>query len=145
MRREEVMDVLQKIPEDKLVKTMLVLNVGSSINIDCVMRKEPGYLVVRGREAGSNDEGRGFFVPYEQIAFIKLELPLKQNDFRAMYGEPLKAGSVLDEPDPTPAPGQLPAIPKVSASVAPTDIAKQNLLDRLRAARTSSGTGKPGK
>jgi hypothetical protein len=150
MRREDALDIINRMPEHDITKMVFVLSVGTSINVESVLRKEKDYIVVRGREAGSNDEGRGFFVPFEQIAMIKIERAMRLNDFRSMYGEALVAGTSLDELaeqaeakavanakagiDKTPAP--------ISAS--PSDIAKQNLLERIRAARTSAGSGKPG-
>ena len=145
MLREEVLDLIKRVPELDHPKLVFVLTVGVSVNLDLIARVVKNYVVVRGREAGSNDEGRGFFIPYETIAMIKLEKLVRINEFRAMYNEPLQESIGLgDDSDAAPAEPSAAATPKpASAPVGPTDVAKQNLLDRIRAARTSAGVAKP--
>ena len=145
MIREEVLDLIKRVPEFDHPKLVFVLTIGVSVNLDMVARVEKNYIVVRGREAGSNDEGRGFFIPFETIALIKLEKLVRINEFRAMYNEPLQESIGLgDDADAAPAEPSAAAAPKAaSAPAGPTDVAKQNLLDRIRAARTSAGVAKP--
>ena len=145
MIREEVLDLVKRVPEFDHPKLVFVLTVGVSVNLDMIARVEKNYIVVRGREAGSNDEGRGFFIPFETIAMIKLEKLVRINEFRAMFNEPLQESIGLgDDADAAPAEPSAAAAPKpASAPVGPTDVAKQNLLDRIRAARTSAGVSKP--
>ncbi len=145
MIREEVLDLIQRVPEFDHPKLVFVLTVGVSVNLDTIARVEKNYIVVRGRESGSNDEGRGFFIPFETIALIKLERLVRINEFRAMYNEPLQESIGLgDDADNAPREPSAPAAPKpASVPVGPTDVAKQNLLDRIRAARTSAGVAKP--
>ena len=147
MRREDVQTLLSKIPPLDHTKVVLVLLSGASINMDFLFRMEKEYVVVRGREAGTNDEGRGFFVPYEQIAFLKIERLIRLNELREMYGEALVAEVNLTEDGvvegtATPIPATVSASVK-SAALDPAAIAKQNLLERIRAARTSAGVPKP--
>ena len=140
MIREEVLDLIKRVPEFDHPKLVFVLTVGVSVNLDMIARVEKNYVVVRGREAGSNDEGRGFFIPYETIAMIKLEKLVRINEFRAMYNEPLQESIGLgDDADEAPGASPVAATPKPAAATpGPTDVAKQNLLDRIRAARTSA-------
>jgi len=146
MLRDDVMDVLEKIPAVDLAKTVLVLRFGAGITLDAVCRKETDYIVVRGREAGTNDEGRVFFVAYEEVLYIKLDRVMKLTEVRRMYGE-----KVTEDEDRDPFAQEKPADPKVieaakaskpieAAANDPAAIAKQNLLARIRAARTSAGT-----
>ncbi|OWK43224.1 hypothetical protein [Fimbriiglobus ruber] len=157
MRREDIYGLIRRIPPLDHSKTVLVLRGDRSINVDIFYRMEPEYLVVRGRENGTNDEERGFFVPYEEIAYIKLERTVKLNELKRMYGEqtgpdedllamvtaetaatttPLPVNSKTPTTIPTPTPIE---------SLDPAAIAKQNLLERIRAARTSAGVpNKPG-
>ena len=154
MRREDVTDLFAKIPVREHPRVVLVLKGLASINVDTLMRQEAEYVVVRGREAGTNDEGRAFFVPYEQISYVKIEKLVRLNDIRTMYGEATVASTSLadNEADdtaagtttPSPAATPAPAGASVqSAAVDPAAIAKQNLLDRIRAARTSAGGPRP--
>ena len=150
MRRDDVLDLVQRIPPADHTKVVLVLRSLHAIAVDLFFRPEETYLVVRGREAGTNDESRGFFVPYDEIVFLKIERVVKISDLKTMYGMPLTEGDderKLDTDTPAPA-AAAPAAPAVAPAPAmdPAAIAKQNLLDRIRAARTSAGGApKPGK
>ena len=140
MRREEVAELLQRIPPIDIPKAVLCLRSGYNITIDYVYRLESTYLVVRGREAGTNDDGRGFFVPYEEVSYLKIDRAVKINELRKMYGEPVVADEDGGEIESAPAAasGEGPK-PLPSPAMDPASIAKQNLLDRIRAARTQTG------
>ena len=153
MRREECVEVFGRIPPLFHPQINLVMRNCQVIAVDIAVRFEPNYAVVRGREGGTTDEGRGFFVPYEEIAYIRVERVMKLRDLKAMYGE---TGYVDDEDklgqeaeaeaaQKTLSPTDTP--PPVSPLPLPSDpalIAKQNLLDRIRAARAGA-TGKLGR
>jgi hypothetical protein len=156
MRREECVEFFERIPARFHPQINLVMRNQSVISVDIAARFEETYVVVRGREGGTTDEGRGFFVPYEEISYVRVERVMKISDFKAMYGETGyvdeedKLGqaaeaeaaaaqqtlSPTDTPPPTPTPLPLPSDP--------ASIAKQNLLDRIRAARASA-TGRLGR
>lgn len=159
MRREDCVELFKKIPESFHPQVNMILRGQGMITVDTVVRFEPAYVVLRGREQGSTDEGRAFFVPYEEIAYLRIERVLKLGDLKKMYGE---AGFVDTEDAigqqmeaekaeaaekaavnaQTPPPGQ-----SVGGPTDPAAIAKQNLLERIRAARASAAgaTGKLGK
>jgi hypothetical protein len=139
MTADDVHDILDKIPAEDQSKTVLWLRYGAGITIDAVARREEEYLVLRGRENGTSDEGRAFFVPYADILYIKIDRLLKIEDLKRMYGEKvavtvskLDADTPIEEKaaDDTPAP---------VAAMDPAAIAKQNLLARIRAAKTAAG------
>lgn len=155
MRREDCVDLFKKIPEHYHAQVNLILRGQGMITVDCVVRFEPSYMVLRGREQGSTDEGRAFFVPYEEIAYFRIERVLKLAELKRMYGEQ----NVVDTEDNI---GQ--ALEKAAAEQDgldsqatvttpapmglqdPAAIAKQNLLDRIRAARAgASATGRLGR
>ena len=114
-----------------------------------VARFEETYLVFSGREGGTSDESRGFFVPYDEISYIRIERPVRVAELKRMYGETgfqdmedrLAAqtaahsaqkgdGSVMPvTPSPVPTPSPMASDPAA--------IARQNLLDRIRAARAN--------
>ena len=77
----------QKIPKIDISKTVLTLRFNASITLELVVRYEADYFVVRGREAGTNDDARAFFVPYEEILFMKLDRTVRLSDLQKMYGE----------------------------------------------------------
>ena len=158
MRREDCVELFKMIPEHYHAQVNLILRGQGMITVDVVIRFEPTYIVLRGREQGSTDEGRAFFVPYEELAYFRIERALKLSELKHMYGETGyvdtedqlgqdleneaagKAGSSGIDTQ-TPAPG-LQMGPQDPAA-----IAKQNLLERIRAARASatSTTGRVAK
>ncbi len=138
MTADDLHDVLDKIPADDLTKVVLCLKYGSALTIDSIARKEADYLVFRGRENGTSDEGRAFFVPYEDILFIKLDKPVRIEELKMLYGEKVvMKASVLDAPPPS---DSTAATPAPTTNMDPAAIAKQNLLARIRAARSAAGS-----
>lgn len=155
MRREDCADMLKRIPINSHAQINVVMRNQSVLAVDVVVREEPTYLVLKGREGGTTDEGRAFFVPYDEISYLRLERPVKISELKEMYGEvgyvdqedklgqqaaaDMAEKSAADDAksvaDAAPAPAP-------SAPMDPASIAKQNLLDRIRAARTAAGTGK---
>lgn len=155
MRREDCVDLFSKIPEHYHAQVNLILRGQGMITVDCVVRFEQHYLVLRGREQGSTDEGRAFFVPYEELAYFRIERVLKLAELKRMYGDEnvvdledaigqelqkaadaAEVGVDIQTPVPTPSP---------MGPQDPASIAKQNLLDRIRAARAGAASGKLGR
>ena len=146
MRREECVELFKRIPEPFHPQVNLILRNQAVLSVDIVARFEPTYVVFRGREGGTTDEGRGFFVPYEEIAYVRLERVVRLGELKQMFGEAgyvdaedrLSVGLtqkdqdaaklLLDSQTPPPSSG-LPQDPGA--------IAKQNLLDRIRATRAT--------
>ncbi len=153
MKRDAVYELLSKIPKVDIAKTVLTLRFHAAITLDLVIRYEDEYFVVRGREAGSNDEGRAFFVPYDEILFVKLDRAVRLSEMQRMYGVPVTSDdeSILDREAEGTAEaksgGTDKAGPKDVATITPAPamdpaaIAKQNLLARIRAARTAAASG----
>jgi len=152
MQRDAVYDLITKISKEDISKTVLTLRFNSAVTIDAVVRFEGEYMVVRGREAGTNDDGRGFFIPYEDILFIKLDRTMRLSDFQRMYGEKITTDgdSILDREADSAAAAKLSkdaaalssgmSVATPAPAMDPAGIAKQNLLARIRAARTAAGS-----
>jgi len=143
MRRDDLLDILGKIPPHDLTKIVLILRFGTSITLDTVLRREDEYLVVRGREAGTNDEGRAFFVPFDDVLCVKFDRAVKVSEIKRLYGETVEDDIDLTAPSkPTEADAKAKsALADAAVPVAamdPAAIAKQNLLARIRAARTGA-------
>ena len=131
MRREDLLELFKRIPE----------RMHQYVN-----------LVMRGREGGSTDEGRGFFVPYDEIAYVRVEQVLKVGDLKRLYGEAYAdiedtlgqqaeaeaAAKAEAEAKGQPQPDVTTTPPPATAPTDPASIAKQNLLDRIRAARANA-------
>jgi hypothetical protein len=155
MRREDCVELFNRIPEHYHAQVNLILRGQGMITVDCVVRFEPHYMVLRGREQGSTDEGRAFFVPYEELAYFRIERVLKLAELKRMYGEQNvvdledSLGQALENQGKeaaVDAQTPIPAAPSMGAPLDPAAIAKQNLLERIRAARAgATATGKLGK
>ncbi len=158
MRREDCVDLFDKIPEHYHAQVNLILRGQGMITVDVVVRFESTYIVLRGREQGSTDEGRAFFVPYEEIAYFRIERVLKLSELKRMYGESnvvdledmlgqqLEAAEKAEAGADPKSPAPVVNTPSMGAQD-PASIAKQNLLERIRAARANatSTTGRLGK
>src|SRR5262245_52146782 len=157
MRKEDCLDLFKRIPEASHAQVNLILQNGLMLTIDTVVRFEATYIVFRGREGGNTDEGRAFFLPYEEICYLKIERMVRLGELKKMYGEEgyidaedrLSAAAEAEAAAQPAAPGTAPAPAPAPAPAGPTDpasIAKQNLLERIRAARANvaGATGKLG-
>lgn len=145
MRREECVDLFKKIPEVYHPQVNLVLRNQFTLSVDMVVRFEPLYIVFRGREGGTTDEGRAFFVPYEEIAYIRLERLVRLSELKQMYGETgfvdaedrLSANEQKEQGDEIKPSATVTPPPGSNVPLDPASIAKQNLLERIRATRAS--------
>ena len=163
MLKEDCVEMFERIPPDMLQSVNLVLRNAYVVSVETVVRFEETYLVARGREGGTSDDGRGFFVPYDEICYVRLERVVRVGELKAMYGETgyidaedrLSASAAPGEkPGTLPTPsasgtGSLNGAPvpvAVAGTGDPGSIAKQNLLNRIRAARANvaGATGKLG-
>ena len=141
MRRDDVQATFKRIPEVDHTKVCVVMAGGQIVNVDLLFRMDDTLLTVRGREAGSNDEGRAFFLPYDQISFLKLERIVQVAELEAMYGVAPKKPA---EPTGETARPPLNITPMPAAPTDPAGIARANLLARIQAARTSAGVPNKG-
>jgi len=145
MRKEDCLDLLTKrIPEDYHPQVNFCLRNGMVLSMDAVARFEENYVVFRGREGGTSDDGRAFFVPYEEVTYIRIERVVRMGELKKMYGESgfvdaedrLSAPAGGATPAGTQAPPSTPA-PVGGGSSDPATIARQNLLKRIQAARAN--------
>jgi hypothetical protein len=151
MRREDCMEMFGKIPEGMHPYVNLVLRNGFCLAVSMVARYEETYVVFSGREGGTSDEGRGFFVPYDEISYIRIEKPIRVGELKSMYGETGyqdmedRLDAMTREADQKAEGHAMPAtaapLPVANGTPLmasdPAAIARQNLLDRIRAARAN--------
>jgi hypothetical protein len=146
MLRDDITDILGRIPTHDLGKTQIMLRNGYSFSVETVIRFEEHYFIIRGREGGTTEESRGFFIPYEEIVTLKLEKAVRVSEMNRMYGvdsgvdaeDKLAVGAKKEEKPVTSTPSPTTPAPPVD----PAQIAKNNLLARIRAARTAAGVGR---
>jgi hypothetical protein len=159
MRREDLVEMFKRIPERMHQYVNLVMHNQAVLSVDVVARFEPTYLVIRGREGGTTDEGRAFWVPYDEVSYVRVEQVLKLGDLKRLYGEEHadaedalgrqaeaeEAAKAEAEARSQPKSDLTATPPPASAPTDPASVAKQNLLDRIRAARANAGaTGRLG-
>lgn len=150
MRREDCIELFKIIPEESHAQVNLVLHNQFTLCVDVVARFEPIFLVFRGREGGTTDEGRAFFVPYEEIAYVRLERVVRLGELKKMFGETgfvdaedrLSAGEQKEQGDATKSTVTQTPPPQGSLPQDPASIAKQNLLERIRASRGNAAATK---
>lgn len=153
MRREDIVEMFKRLPEPMHQYVNFVMRNQAIVSAEVVARFEPTYLVLRGREGGTTDEGRAFFIPYDEIAYVRIEQVLKLGQLKRLYGEEHADAEdrlARDETDAkgveTPAPVSVDLTPPPAAAPSdPASIAKQNLLDRIRAARANAAGAPTGK
>ena len=140
MQNEEWIEMIRLIPAAQQNQLVVVLQNGTELSVDLIFRCEPNFMVIRGRVAGTTDEGRAFFVPYHQMLYLRIERKMKLEEIAAIFGEKLSATvSVLDAPDPresTTSPVSTDIVVEQPADPAIT--ARNALLERIRAARAST-------
>ena len=116
--------LLRLVPPKEQDGLMLITSNRTEIAIQSILRFDPDFLIIKGRLAGSQDAGRVFFVPFEQIDHIGFYRAFKDAEFHEMF-----AG--LDAPAPTPAIATAPDPAPADGSKAPI---KSAILERFRRA-----------
>jgi hypothetical protein len=137
MKNEEWIALFQRIPPDQHSTLILVCQTGSEIALEAIFRTEPTFLVLRGRTAGTTDEGRLFFIPYNQLTYLRIERVVAEREVPGLLGE-----------SPPPEPVAAEAAPAAEATPPPDDpsaVAKNNLLAKIRAARAAVTSQPPPK
>lgn len=57
----------------------------TEIAVQAILRFDADFLIIKGRLAGSQEAGRVFFIPYEQIDHIGFYRAVKEADFNEMF------------------------------------------------------------
>ena len=133
MQSAEWVGMLRLVPEAERTKLVIVLVNGTELCVDTIIRYEDAFVVMRGRVGGQVEEARGFFVPYDQMLYIRLDRIMKVEELEAYFNP--NAGVVAAGAD------GVPVAPVIEAPPAPvpTDpaTASRLLVERIRAARAN--------
>jgi hypothetical protein len=134
MTSVEWIEMFRVIPEAEHSKLIIVLRNGMELCVDTLIRYEDSFLVLRGRQGGTVEESRAFFVPYDQMLCLRLDRIIDVGEIEQLFGP--SAASI------TPVPGETPIVPPSDrpTPTVPTDpaVASRLLLERIRAVRASS-------
>ncbi len=143
--------LLRTIPAEQHHNLMLVTSGHTEIAIQGILRIDHQFMAIKGRLAGSQDAGRVFFIPYNQIDYLGFQQAVKDSEFQEMFGgltipAPHEAAPAPPEPTrpaPTIAPEPTPASAGngVNGAARPATPIKSAVLERFRARSvTSPGT-----
>lgn len=136
MTNQEWIEMLRMIPEEEHNTLVLVLQNGLDISVDYLYRFEHNFLVMRGRVGGTTDEGRAFFIPYDQMLYFRIERVTNLAELRDMLeGRTVKKPAEVEVAAEAPLP--IVASPPVAAVPLDSNSARNALLDRIRAARAT--------
>ena len=137
------MDMLRLVPEAERTKLVIVLVNGTELCVDTIVRYEESFVVMRGRVGGQVEEARGFFVPYDQMLYLRLDRVMRVEELQAYFSGPGAAPVVEATPE---VPAEIPVVPgEQAAPPMPTDpaTASRLLLERIRAVRAASSARFP--
>jgi hypothetical protein len=77
--------LLRHIPAEQQSRFMLVTASGIEIAIQSFLLIEQECVAIKGRLAGSQDQGRVFFIPYANIDNFGFSQPVKDTEFTEMF------------------------------------------------------------
>ena len=86
MQSHEWSELFRLIPADQVNQLVIKTNNGIELNIEMLVRTDPGHLIFRGRVSGQNDDGRLFFLPYDQITYLSINRFVKEDEIRDLLG-----------------------------------------------------------
>ena len=146
MQNAEWISLFRQLPLEVHHQMILAFRNRQEISIEAILRIDASYLAVRGRLGGTTEGGLMFVVPYSQLSCIYLNREVKEEEVPQLLGA---GNGRLNVPSHTGAgraaaaqqPGERPvpaAAPVPSQPVAPAVAARNNLLERLRAARNAA-------
>jgi hypothetical protein len=87
MQNNDWIALFELIPQEQHNMLVLTTQTGVDLNVETILRTEPNFLVFRGRVSGITDEGRVFFLPYNQIDFMQINRQVKEAEIRHMFGD----------------------------------------------------------
>jgi hypothetical protein len=146
--------LLRRIPTEHHENLMVMTKAGSEFNLQNVVRVEEGFMLVRGRIAGSNDAGRIFLLSFAQIDHMGFQRPVGDDILNAIFA-PAEIPAALPSPElpapadelPPPAVAETtPAPPAPPPSTFPREglrktlPSKSQIIERLRV-RTAARDG----
>lgn len=126
--------LLQQIPADQYDCLCVVTRSGIEIALQSVLKVYPEFVAIKGRMAGSEDQGRVFFIPYENLDYLGFTRQVKDDEFHKMFGEM----DMTPEPEPLPAPAEPSNELAATANRTPPPV-RSVVLERFRARTSSPG------
>lgn len=161
MDNNEWMSLIRQLPQEIHNKLVMVLQNRVEVAIDMIFRLQPTCAIFRGRIAGTTESGYLFLVPYDQISNLYVAREMTETEIdelfspdqariaakkaRSHHAQPMAEPPPMAPTTPVPLRPSMQGIvmapqSAVKATVDPTSPQnRQNLLERLRAARGAAG------
>jgi hypothetical protein len=95
------LSLLSKIPRQKHDHLAIVTTTGSEIVLREIVRVENDFIIVRGRMAGSPDQGRVLVLPFDQITYLAFSKMMPEAEINAMFGQEGSAVQFKDGAPPS--------------------------------------------
>lgn len=144
MTNHEWIEMFQMIPPEQHNQLVITLQDGTDLVVETLFKFEPHFLVMRGRQGGSIDESRAFFIPYSRMLYTRIERVVKMKELYALFNEDVpehlqREGATLGEEssDASTTSPDSKLKPRPAVGSEGTGV-KTNLLERIRAARSAS-------
>jgi hypothetical protein len=78
--------LFRRIPAAQHDNLMVVTSAAAEIMVQRIIRLEDEFLLIRGRPAGSTDQGRVMMIPYTQLNYIGFQKALLEKEIQAIFG-----------------------------------------------------------
>jgi hypothetical protein len=146
------LSVLGRIPPPQHNCLVILTTSGMEIMLREIVRMENDFIILRGRMAGSTDDGRAIILPFDQINYLGFNKMMSEAELQAMFGQsdaqsPPAAPTPIEKPPavaPPPAGTPPPAAaPGGKATAKAAHPSKSLLLARLRARLSGDGSKAP--
>jgi hypothetical protein len=159
--------LLHRIPAARIDSLVVTLHTGTEIMIQNLTRLEADFMIIRGRVAGSNEDGRVTIIPYDQICSLGFSKRMTEAEIHEIFSKgqpalpppaPVVEAAETPREEPSAAselqPESTPVIPEQPAATTGTEIpgedpapvkplmpSKSLLLARLRARLAEKSKG----
>jgi hypothetical protein len=141
--------LIRQVPPEQHNNLMLVTSGRTEIAVQTVLRIDHEFMAIRGRLAGSQEAGRVFFIPYDQIDYLGFQQPIKESEFHDLFdglvvpapAAVAPAAPAAEPPPAAPAPepeAAPPVAPSANGAGRPATPIKSAVLERFRARSVSS-------
>lgn len=157
MQNTDWIKLFKQLPSEYHNQLVLVLQNRTEISMESLFRVEPTHLLVRGRLGGTTEGGLLFVVPFDELTTIYINREVKESEVDQLFGPPKTPSRLISPsrqgvktvvvdppiaaatpPAPPPQPVAPGAVPAFGRAPDTTSVARNNLLERLRAARQAA-------
>jgi len=144
--------LFRSIPESLICTMILRTASGMEVTIQNLLRVDHELVILKGRLAGSQDQGRLYFIPYASIDHLGTMNLIKDDEYQTMFGDlrlpgPAQAQILAPGPlPPVPEPVEVP-VAEEAAPAAPSSGSgirapiKSDVLERFRARQNGAAEG----